>query len=74
MREINNIQIKNNIRKFREEKGITQDEVAIAIGVTRAYLSKLENQRCSPGPVLKLKLCAFFGVSFKGMFYLEEEG
>ena len=37
--------IGNKIRQFRKEKNIPQIELAIEIGIDRAYLSEIENGR-----------------------------
>lgn len=33
----------NQLAKLREQKNVTQEELAIAVGVTRAHISKIEN-------------------------------
>jgi len=35
--------IGQRIKKYREEKGMTQEQLALEIGVTQAYISQLEN-------------------------------
>lgn len=65
--------IKNNIKNYREQKGITQEELAEKLGIIRTYLSKLENQKFSPGPELMAKICSFFGTSLGDMFYISKE-
>ncbi len=64
-----NIPIKNNIQKLRESRGLNQEDLAEVLGVTRSYLSKLENQRFSPGPGLMQKVCLFFGKELGEVFY-----
>ncbi len=70
MWKIINIPVKNNIQKLREARGMYQDELAAILGVTRTYLSKLENQRFSPGPGLMLKVCLYFGKELGEIFYV----
>lgn len=70
MREIVGIPVKNNIQKLREAREINQDELAHILGVTRTYLSKLENQRFSPGPGLMMKICLYFGKELGEVFYI----
>lgn len=65
-----NTPVKNNIQKLRETKGMNQEELAAILGVTRTYLSKLENQRFSPGPGLMLKVCLYFGKELGEVFYI----
>jgi putative transcriptional regulator len=74
VREITSIPIKNNIQKYREVKDINQEELAKELGVTRSYLSKLENQKFSPGPGLMLRICSYFGAELGEMFYIGERG
>lgn len=69
---ISSIPIKNKIQKFREEKAINQDELASALYVTRTYLSKLENQKFSPGPGLMMRVCTYFGRELGEIFYIDE--
>lgn len=51
------------IRELRAERGITQKEMATAIGVSTAYLSALElGQRGLPAWYLVQRIIAFFNV------------
>ncbi len=65
--------IRNNIKSFREQRGLTQEELAGKLGIIRTYLSKLENQKFSPGPELMANICSFFGTSLGEMFYISKE-
>lgn len=50
--------------KLREARGNrTQEFVAEAVGVTRQYLSMIENGYCTPGGKLLIKLCALYDVN-----------
>ncbi len=69
-----NIPVKNNIQKFRQAKGITQDELADILEVSRAYLCKMENQRFSPGPGLMLRVCTYFNKELGEVFYVSGDG
>ncbi len=62
--------IKNNIRKFRTSKGIKQQELADALEIDRTYLSKLENQKYTPGTELMYKVCVFFDAGLGDVFYI----
>ncbi|MBC6971943.1 helix-turn-helix transcriptional regulator [Bacillus sp. Xin] len=46
----------NKITNLRKEKGITQEELAVKIGITRAYLSNLENGKHKPSLDVALKI------------------
>ncbi|AOT72219.1 helix-turn-helix transcriptional regulator [Geosporobacter ferrireducens] len=54
--------IQNNIQKYREYHDLNQEELAEQLGITREYLSKLENQKFSPGPDLMARICRRFEV------------
>ena len=71
---IASIPIKNNIQSLREFRGIHQEDLAQKLGVTRTYLSKLENQKFSPGPGLMQRACLFFGKELGEVFYIGEGG
>lgn len=50
------------IRELREQKGITQRDLAKALGVSAAYLSALENgKRGRPSWALVQKIITYFG-------------
>lgn len=57
-------------RRLRELRGIdrTQDEVADAVGISRAILSKYENGQTIPGGDIVVKLAGFYGVSTDYIF------
>jgi putative transcriptional regulator len=63
--------IKNNIQKFREEKEVNQEQMAVELGIQRTYLSKLENQKFPPGPGLMAKICKYFNKQLGEVFYVE---
>ncbi|MEI7026131.1 helix-turn-helix domain-containing protein [Paenibacillus sp. y28] len=53
----------NRIAKLREEKRMTQEELALKIGITRAALSHYENNRREPEYQTLQKIADFFSVS-----------
>lgn len=46
----------NNIRLIREQKGLTQGELAESAGIGRPYLSRVENGKYNPGICLLLRI------------------
>ena len=50
------------IKEKREELKLTQEEVARAIGITRNYLSDIENGRYQPSFNTSIKLIIFLGI------------
>ena len=65
--------MKNRIEAIRGERGIRQEELAKALGVSRQTISSLENGRYNPSILLAYKLAKFFGMSIEEIFIFEEE-
>ncbi len=63
----------NLIVQIRQEKGIRQDELAKALGVSRQTISSLENGRYDPSILLAHKIAKLFGMSIEEVFLFEEE-
>lgn len=51
------------LKELREEKKLTQTEVATAIGGTQSNLAKWEKEKIQPAADMVIKLADFFGVS-----------
>ncbi len=58
---------------MRNEKGIRQEELAKAMGVSRQTISSLENGRYNPSIILAYKIARFFGKTVEEVFIFEEE-
>ena len=65
--------MKNIIVQIRQERGIKQDELAKALGVSRQTISSLENGRYDPSILLAHKIATMFGMSIEEVFLFEEE-
>ena len=50
------------LRKAREAVGLTQEQVAGKAGISREYLSLLENDRYNPTVDVLIKCCAALGI------------
>ncbi len=66
------IPIKNRIQMLRCVHDIDQQKLADDLRITRTYLSKLENQKFSPGPGLIERVCNYFGKELGEIFYIEK--
>lgn len=62
--------LKNRIKVFRAEKGISQTELAQAIGVSRKTISTIEVGRFTPSTVVALKVAQYFDVPVEEIFSL----
>ena len=65
--------MKNKIEVIRNERGIRQDELAKALGVSRQTISSLENGRYNPSITLAYKIAKLFGMTIEEVFCFEEE-
>ena len=63
--------MKERLRQLREEKGITQKEVARAIGVTSSDYANYEQGIREPSIDILINLCKFFNVSADFLIGLE---
>lgn len=64
--------MKNTIRVERAIKDITQQDLAVAVGVSRQTINSIEAARYVPSTVLALKIARHFGKSVDDIFTLEE--
>jgi putative transcriptional regulator len=63
----------NDIRERRKSSGITQEDLARAMGVSRQTIISIERGRYVPSLPLALKIARYFKRSVSEMFRLEEE-
>ncbi|ASJ05871.1 helix-turn-helix transcriptional regulator [Thermococcus pacificus] len=65
--------MKNRLRELREERGLTQEELAKALGVTRQTIIAIEKGRYDPSLRLAFKMARFFNVRIEDIFIYEGE-
>jgi putative transcriptional regulator len=65
--------VKNVIRELREKNGYTQDELALAAGVSRQTIISLEKGKYNPSIQLAFKLSKIFNMPIENIFIYEEE-
>ncbi|CAB49550.1 helix-turn-helix transcriptional regulator [Pyrococcus abyssi] len=65
--------MKNRLREFREKYGLTQEELARILGVTRQTIIAIEKGKYDPSLRLAFKIARFFGVRIEDIFIYEEE-
>jgi len=56
------------LRAMRQKRGLTQRELAQALGVSQNYIPALESGVRKPGPQLRQLLMRHFGCSFEELF------
>ncbi len=62
----------NNVHKYRKVKKLTQEELALAVGVTRQTIISIEQGKYIASLPLALKIAKVFEVSVEEVFSLEE--
>lgn len=65
--------MKNRLEKIRKERGIKQEELALALEVSRQTIGSLENGRYNPSIILAFKISRFFDMPIEEIFIYEEE-
>ena len=63
--------LKNNLRDARNEKGLSQQQLADAVGVSRNTISSIETGQFSPTAKLALVLCIALDKNFEEIFYFD---
>lgn len=62
----------NTIRVARAEARMTQQELAVATGVSRQTINAIESGKFVPSTLLALKIARTFGKQVEDIFSLEE--
>ena len=62
----------NRLADLRKQKGLTQEELADALEVTRQTISSIENGRYNPSIILAFKIARFFSTNVEQVFIWEE--
>jgi len=65
--------LKNRLEEIRKARGLTQEDLADALEVSRQTIGSLENGRYNPSILLAFKIARFFDMSIEDIFIYEEE-
>ena len=65
--------MRNRLEEIRKAKGITQEQLAAALNVSRQTIGSLENGRYNPSIILAFKIARYFNLSIEDIFIYEEE-
>ena len=65
--------MKNRLEEIRKQHNIKQEELALALEVSRQTIGSLENGRYNPSIILAFKIARYFGLSIEEIFIYEEE-
>ena len=65
--------MKNIIEQKRKERGMTQQQLAAALGVSRQTIISLESGKYNPSILLAHAIARLFGTQIEDIFLFEEE-
>ena len=64
--------MKNRLEEIRKQQGVTQEELAAALEVSRQTIGSLENGRYNPSILLAFKIAKYFRMPIEEIFIYEE--
>lgn len=64
--------MRNNVKELRKEKGLTQEELAEIIGVSRQTINAIEKEKFDPSLPTAFKMARLFDKSIESFFHFEE--
>ena len=64
--------MENSIRSLRKAAGLTQEDLAQALGVTRQTINAIENDKYEPTLGLAMRLARFLNTPVEDIFCLPE--
>jgi len=65
--------MKNNLKDLRQNKSISQDELAGILKVSRQTINSIETGKFDPSLTLVIKLTRYFQVDLEKIFIYEDE-
>ena len=65
--------MKNRQEEIRKARGVTQEELAASLEVSRQTIGSLENGRYNPSILLAFKIARYFQMTIEDIFIYEEE-
>ena len=68
----NNFSIGNRIRELRNQKHLSQEQLALSAEITTAYLGHIERNEKNPTVAVVAKLCGALGIELSDFFSQKE--
>lgn len=65
--------MKNYLEKIRKEMKIKQEDLALALEVSRQTIISLEKGRYNPSIILAFKIAKYFNMKIEDIFIYEED-
>lgn len=67
------LKIRTRLALLRGDLGLTQQQLADEIGITRATVIAIEKENYNPSLELAFRLAKFFKTDIQSIFYVEEK-
>ena len=64
--------MRTNLRRLRAERGISQEELAVAVGTTRQTITSIETGKYTASLPLAYKIAKYFDLSIEDVFDFTE--
>lgn len=64
--------LKTKIRELRQKNRITQEELALEVGVTRQTITSIEGEKYTASLVLAYKIARYFDMTIEEVFDFSE--
>ena len=64
----------NHIKRLRRERGLRQEDLARALGVSRQTIIAIENDKYDPSLELAMHLARYLDTPVEELFILERQG
>lgn len=65
--------LKNRVKELRARLSLTQEQLAVEVGVTRQTIASIEKGDYVPSLLLGIKICTVFGEAMENIFWVEGE-
>ena len=59
----------NKVQEIRLLRGLTQEELANRVGITRGYLSEIEGNKRNPGTTVALRIAKILNTKVERIFF-----
>ena len=66
--------MRTSIKTLRQERGVSQADLADAVGVSRQTIISIENERYVASLPLAYRIARYFGKTIEEVFSLDDEG
>lgn len=64
--------MKNTVELYRKKHNLTQEELALKLGVSRQTIHSIESEKYQPSIVLAFKLSKLFEVTIEDLFIFQD--